>query len=154
MAIIGGKPATEFVRSTRPGTSQGEPERDQALDAFKQGIDALFEAESAERASPAVRRLFAIVHRPPLRLATLRGFVLPACLAASRYAAASFLDPRALGPAPASAPRFLAIPRSAVGPAFRPERGTLSGQGFASFRSRARASGHDDGRVGLVGTAF
>ncbi|MFI4986622.1 MAG: hypothetical protein ACHQF3_04210, partial [Alphaproteobacteria bacterium] len=43
--------------------------------------DMLFEAESAERAVPAVKRLLAIAQRPPLRLAALHGRLLAAAAA-------------------------------------------------------------------------
>ncbi|HUI19094.1 MAG TPA: hypothetical protein VL244_15610 [Alphaproteobacteria bacterium] len=76
MGIICGEAKARPALAAQDLTGAGERERASALQAFKQAIDALFEADSAERASLPVRRLFAIAHRPPLRLAALHGRLL------------------------------------------------------------------------------
>lgn len=78
MRMIGGETKARSAFAA-PGLSDGAgQERASALQAFKRAIDALFEAETAERAILPVRRLFALAHRAPLRLATLDGrFLAP-----------------------------------------------------------------------------
>ncbi len=81
MGIMGGEAKVRLALAAQSIESPEDRHRAQALQAFKHAIDALFEAESAERAIPAVRELFAIAHRPSLRLATLHGRLLPPDLA-------------------------------------------------------------------------
>ena len=76
MGIICGEAKARPALAAQDLTGAGERHRASALQAFKQAIDALFEADSAERASLPVRRLFAIAHRPPPRLAALHGYLL------------------------------------------------------------------------------
>jgi hypothetical protein len=87
MRIICVKQEIEPARAAQLGTDRGSGDRGPAIDAFKHAIDALFEAESAERAIPTVRRLFVIAHRPALGLAALQDYPFPPRFAASLGAA-------------------------------------------------------------------
>ncbi|MGO8869505.1 MAG: hypothetical protein ACLQME_23715 [Alphaproteobacteria bacterium] len=78
---MGGEAKVRLALAAQTIESPEDRRRAQAIQAFKHAIDALFEAESAERAIPPVKELFAIAHRPSLRLATLHGRVLSPGLA-------------------------------------------------------------------------
>jgi hypothetical protein len=81
MGIICGQANARPARAAQDLTGAAQRHRALALHAFKQAIDTLFEADLAERASLPVRRLFAIAHRPPPRLAAHRGRLLQPRLA-------------------------------------------------------------------------
>jgi len=76
MGSIGGEAKARLALAAPELDATATGRRAFALKAFKQAIDALFEAESAERAILSVRRLYAIAHRAPLRLATLDGSIV------------------------------------------------------------------------------
>ncbi len=113
-------------------------ERAQAIHAFKQAIDALFEADSAERAPSAVRRLLAIAQRPSLRLAALDGHLLSPHLAPGR----------AVVQALASAGIERRLARRPPSAAFAAVRGEAAprGEGRSSFPAGA-AEGAELGRL-------
>jgi len=100
MGIMGGEAKARLARAAQMIESPADRHRARGIQAFKQAIDALFEAESAERAIPPVRELFAIAHRPSLRLATLHGRLLPPALALGQAGAGLCL------PAPRALPRL------------------------------------------------
>ena len=81
MGIMCGEAKVRLALAAESIETPEDRRRAQAIQAFKHAIDALFEAESAERAIPPVRELFAIAHRPSLRLATLHGRLLSPTLA-------------------------------------------------------------------------
>jgi hypothetical protein len=81
MGITGGEAKVRLALAAQTIETPEDRRRAQAIQAFKHAIDALFEADSAERAIPPVKELFAIAHRPSLRLATLHGRVLSPGLA-------------------------------------------------------------------------